>query len=89
VGDYIERAGGYSRLADEGQTFIVLPDGTARRLEKSWLRFGATDALPPGSAIVIPRDVTPLDLRQTIIDISQIMSQLAVSIASVAVLSRQ
>jgi protein involved in polysaccharide export with SLBB domain len=89
VGDYIERAGGYSRLADDGQTFIVLPDGTARRLEKSWLRFGATDALPPGSAIVIPRDVTPLDLRQTIIDISQIMSQLAVSIASVAVLSRQ
>ena len=88
VRDYIERAGGYSSLADEGQTFIVLPDGTARRLEKSWLRFGATDALPPGSAIVIPRDVTPLDLRQTVIDISQILSQLAVSIASVAVISR-
>jgi len=88
VRDYIERAGGYSSLADEGQTFIVLPDGTARRLEKSWLRFGATDALPPGSAIVIPRDVTPLDLRQTVIDIAQIMSQLAVSIASVAVISR-
>jgi len=88
VRDYIERAGGYSRLADEGQTFIVLPDGTARRLEKSWLRFSATDSLPPGSAIVIPRDVTPLDMRQTIIDISQILSQLAVSIASVAVISR-
>lgn len=89
VDDYIERAGGYSSLADSGQAFIVFPDGTARRLEKSWLRFGATSNLPPGSAIVVPRDVTPLDLRQTIIDISQIVSQLAVSIASVAVLSRQ
>ena len=88
VSDYIARAGGYSRLADEGQTYIVLPDGTARRLEKSWLRVD-TLTLPPGSAIVVPRDVTPLDLRQTVIDVSQILSQLAVSIASVAVLSRQ
>jgi hypothetical protein len=36
----------------------------------------------------VPRDVTPLDLRQTIIDVSQIFSQLAISIASVAVISR-
>jgi len=88
VGDYVERAGGYSRLADEGQVFVVMPDGTARRIEKSWLRFSATTSLPPGSSIVVPRDVTPLDLRQTIIDVSQIMSQLAVSIASVAVISK-
>jgi len=89
VDDYLARAGGYSGLADKGQVYIVLPDGTARRLEKSWLRFGATTSLPPGSAIVVPRDVTPLDLRQTIIDVSQILSQLAISIASVAVLSKQ
>ena len=89
VDDYIARAGGYSSLADKGEVYVVLPDGTARRLEKSWLRFGATMSLPPGSSIVIPRDVTPLDLRQTIIDVSQIFSQLAISIASVAVLSKQ
>jgi polysaccharide export outer membrane protein len=88
LGDYIQRAGGYSSAADESQTFIVLPDGSARRVERSWLSF-SENSLPPGSAIVVPRDVTPLDLRQTIIDVSQVLSQFAVSIASVAVLSRQ
>jgi protein involved in polysaccharide export with SLBB domain len=88
VGDYIAKSGGYSVTADGSNTYIVLPDGTARKVERSWLNFGA-DTLPPGSAIVVPRDVTPLDLRQTIIDASQIFSQFAVSIASIAVLSRQ
>lgn len=86
--DYIGRAGGYSTLADSGNVYIVFPDGTARRLEKSWLRFTPGTALPPGTTIVVPRDVLPLDLRQTVIDITQILSQLAVSIASVAVISR-
>lgn len=89
VGSYIERAGGYASTADESRTYVVLPDGSARRLETSWLRIGSADKLPPGSSIVVPRDVTPLDLRQTIIDVSQIFSQFAVAIASVAVLSKQ
>jgi protein involved in polysaccharide export with SLBB domain len=85
---YIDRAGGYSRTADSSETFIVLPDGSARRVEKSWFRFEAS-TLPPGSTIVVPRDIAPFDLRQTLIDVTQIMSQLAVSIASVAVISKQ
>jgi protein involved in polysaccharide export with SLBB domain len=88
LGEYIDKAGGYTSLADDSQTYIVLPDGSARKVSRSWLNFD-TNALPPGSAIVVPRDVTPLDLRQTIIDVSQIFSQLAVSIASVAVISKQ
>jgi protein involved in polysaccharide export with SLBB domain len=87
IWDYISRAGGYSPTAEESGAYIVLPDGSARKIERSWLNFD-TDSLPPGSAIVVPRDVTPLDLRQIIIDTSQIFSQLAVSIASVAVISR-
>jgi len=89
LGDYIARAGGYGTLADESQTFVVLPDGSARRMERSWLSFGPSTVLPPGSAIVVPRDISPLNIRQTIIDISQIMGQLAVSVASLAVLARQ
>jgi protein involved in polysaccharide export with SLBB domain len=88
IEDYIKQAGGYSSIADESHTYIVLPNGEARRVSKSWLTFEVT-SLPPGSSIVIPRDVTPLDLRQTIIDVSQIFSQFAVSIASIAVLSKQ
>jgi protein involved in polysaccharide export with SLBB domain len=85
--DYIAKAGGASQLADTGEIYVVLPDGTARKMEKSWFHFNDT-RLVPGSTIVVPRDVTPLDLRQTIIDVTQIFSQLAVSIASVAVISK-
>ena len=69
-------------------TFIVLPDGSARRIQKSWLSFDA-QSLPPGSTIVVPRDVTPLDTRQLILDVSSIFSQFAVSLASLAVLAKQ
>ena len=54
----------------------------------SWLSFDTT-ALPPGSAIVVPRDLEPFDLRQTIIDVSSIMSQIAVTVASLAVLAHE
>lgn len=86
--DYIERAGGYAATSDESLTFVVLPDGSARRIQKSWLSFDAQD-LPPGSTIVVPRDVTPLNTRQLILDVSSIFSQFAVSIASMAVLAKQ
>jgi protein involved in polysaccharide export with SLBB domain len=86
--DYIQQAGGYASTADESHTYIVMPNGEAHRVSRSWLSFEVAN-LPPGSSIVVPRDVTPLDLRQTIIDVSQIFSQFAVSIASIAVLSKQ
>lgn len=86
--DYIEQAGGYAATSDESLTFIVLPDGSARRIQKSWLSFDAEN-LPPGSTIVVPRDVTPLNTRQLILDVSSIFSQFAVSLASLAVLAKQ
>jgi protein involved in polysaccharide export with SLBB domain len=88
MNDYIEQAGGYSETSDESLTFIVLPDGSARRIQKSWLSFDDQN-LPPGSTIVVPRDVTPLDTRQLILDVSAIFSQFAVSLASLAVLAKQ
>jgi protein involved in polysaccharide export with SLBB domain len=85
--DYIRKAGGYAQFADDGLTFVVMPDGTARKLDRSWLHF-TVDKLPPGSAIVVPRDLTPIDTRQIILDVTGIMSSLAVSLASLAVISR-
>lgn len=89
MADYISQAGGYSATSDEAMTFIVLPDGSARKVQTSWLSFGGESSLPPGSTIVVPRDVTPLDTRQIILDVSSIFSQLAVSAASLAVLATQ
>jgi polysaccharide export outer membrane protein len=86
MADYISQAGGYSATSDESMTFIVLPDGSARKAQNSWLSFDS-QSVPPGTTIVVPRDVTPLDARQVILDISSIFSQLAVSAASLAVLA--
>jgi hypothetical protein len=86
LADYIQQAGSYSSTSDESMTFVVLPDGSARKVQSSWFSFDS-ESVPPGSTIVVPRDVTPLDTRQVILDISSIFSQLAVSAASLAVLS--
>jgi len=88
VGDYVKKAGGYAQFSNEDMTFVVLPDGSARKLETSWLGFDAT-RLPPGSSIVVPRDLAPLSTRQIILDVTGIMSSLAVTIASLAVLAKQ
>jgi polysaccharide export outer membrane protein len=88
MADYISQAGGYSATSDESMTFIVLPDGSARKVQNSWLSFDS-QSLPPGSTIVVPRDVTPLDTRQVILDVAAIFSQLAVSAASLAVLATE
>jgi polysaccharide export outer membrane protein len=86
--DYIQMAGGYSPTSDESNIFIVLPDGSARKVETSWLNFHSVN-LPPGSSIVVPRDITPLNTRQLILDVTGIFSGLAVTAASLAVLSHQ
>lgn len=86
VQDYIKRAGGFAQFANDDLTFIVMPDGSARRLDTSWLNFDVA-SLPPGSSIVVPRDLAPLFTRQIILDVTSIMSSFAVTIASLAVLA--
>ena len=87
VQEYVDRAGGYSRYADDSLTFVVLPDGTARQVEKSWFKLGS-DTIPPGSTVVVPKDINPFDFRQLLVDGSQILGQLAIAAASLAVLSK-
>ncbi len=88
VGDYVKRAGGYAQFSDEGLTFVVLPDGSAKRIETSWLSFDA-QSLPPGSSIVVPRDLAPLTARQILLDFMGILSSFAVTAASLAILAKQ
>ncbi len=58
--DYIQKAGGYAQYSDESLTFVVYPDGTARKVEKSWLGFD-TPSLPPGSAIIVINRAVPAE----------------------------
>jgi len=86
--DYINLAGGYGQFADESEVFVVLPDGSARRAESSWLNFGGDD-IPPGSTIFVSRDLSGLDMHEIIVDTAQILSQFATTAAALAVLSTQ
>jgi len=84
--DYLAKAGGYTQMADEGETFVVLPDGSAEKLDRSWLPLGSRH-LPPGSVIMVPRDLSPLDFQQVLEDSEAIFEHLAVAGAALAVIT--
>ncbi len=84
--DYIRLAGGATPTAYESAAFVVLPDGSAVPMEDGWFSFGSGGHIPPGSTIVVPRDLRPFDWSQFLKDATQIVSQLAISAASLAVL---
>jgi protein involved in polysaccharide export with SLBB domain len=86
VEDYIELAGGYGRYADDSYVYVVNPDGSSRPVQSSLFHFGS-DRLAPGSLIVVPRDLRPLNWEQFAVDIGKILSDLAVSAASISVIS--
>lgn len=84
--DYLGKAGGTTAYADESLTFIVLPDGSAVKLDRPWLPFDS-QRVPAGSTIVVPRDIAPLQWSDIISNATQIFSQMAVAGASLAVIS--
>jgi protein involved in polysaccharide export with SLBB domain len=86
--DYLSKAGGASQAADTSLTFIIYPDGSAQPLRRSWMSFAGPQAIPPGSTIVVPRDPAPFNTMVFITNISDILSKLAVTAASLAVLGR-
>jgi protein involved in polysaccharide export with SLBB domain len=89
VQDYVSMAGGVRDSADEGKIFIVLPDGSARPVEESWLTFSHNNIIPPGSTIVVPRDVAPFNFLTTFANITQITSSIALTAAALAILAKQ
>jgi polysaccharide biosynthesis/export protein len=84
---YINQAGGFQRSADEDRIFVVYPNGQAEPLAVSVWNFNPVQ-LPPGSSLVVPKDPAPLDLFTLVREGSSLISQLAVTAASLAVISR-
>ncbi len=76
--DYINEAGGFSAFADKDRAFIVYPDGHAQRLKTSAWNFNPI-MIPTGSTIIIPRDPKPYGFIDGTKDITQILSNLAIS----------
>jgi protein involved in polysaccharide export with SLBB domain len=81
---YLRAAGGTLSTADSGRAFLVLPDGSAQPIR------GARNlAPPPGSTIIVPKNIDPLGRLTFIKDVTTIVAQLATSVATVAILATQ
>ncbi len=85
--DYVAEAGGLQPSADKKHVFLVYPNGQARPLT-SVDAMHSRIQLPPGSSVVVPKNVDPLAKLDLIRDIGTILSQFAVSAASIALLAR-
>ena len=84
---YIKQAGGYADAADSGRSFLVLPNGEARPLQQSFWKY-QRESIPPGSVIVVPRDVSPFTGLLLTERITSILSNLALSAAALVTINR-
>jgi len=89
IDDYLDLAGGESRDADNSSIFVLLPDGTAKVSRSHWWSFGGNNRIPPGSTIVVPRDPRPFVLSQFLTTAVDIVSKLALTAASLAVIGHK
>lgn len=85
VAQYLSETGGIQTSADEKRIFLVYPNGVARPLPRRFWG-SAREMVPPGSTIVVPKDIDPLANLQLTREITSILSQLAISAASFAVI---
>jgi protein involved in polysaccharide export with SLBB domain len=84
--EYLREAGGALSTADDGRAFLVLPNGTAQPLRSSaWRRNGSV--VPPGSTIIVPKNIDPLRRLDLIRDVTQIIAQVVSSVGTIAILA--
>ena len=88
VQSYLEEVGGFTRAADEDRVFVVYPNGVSKPIDLSSWGGDRNLSIPPGSAIIIPTDLSPYDSLTLVTAIGDIFRNLAVSAASIAVLVR-
>ncbi len=85
--DYIRQSGGLAQGSDGKRTFMVLPNGAAKPLRRSFWRYENVE-VAPGSVIVVPRDVAPFTALALTERITSILSNLALSAAALVTINR-
>ncbi len=89
TGDYLKLAGGPNRDADRSHMFIIRADGSVLSHSTSSSYWGNTFAaahLNPGDTIVVPEKVFGPSTLRSILDWSQVFSQLALGAAAINVI---
>ncbi|MBV8977086.1 MAG: SLBB domain-containing protein [Alphaproteobacteria bacterium] len=87
--DYVDMAGGETDAAEDSMVFVIMPDGTAVPAHTSWWSFGGVTRIPPGATVVVPRDPQPFNLQTFLSTYTDILSKVAITAASLAVVSKQ
>lgn len=85
--DYISAVGGLTKLADENRIFAILPNGSAEPLKTSSWNF-QPKLLPPGTVIYVSREALPTTNTDMMLLSLQVLKDLALSAASLAVINR-
>lgn len=78
--EYLDRSGGFTKMADERRVFIVRADGSVDARGYGW--FAGGPQLQPGDTIVVPMDVTPIRPLTLFSSVTQVLYQLAVTAAA-------
>lgn len=87
AGDYVRGAGGEQRFADGSRAFVVLPNGQSAPAGLGMWQSGGPP-IPPGSTVVVPQDPSPYETWGFLRDVTQVLSQVALSSAALAVIVR-
>ena len=86
IEDYLTQAGGLQVTADNSRIYVVYPNGIAEPIHRSfWSK--SNIALTPGTTIVVPKNLAPIDGLRMVREVTGILSQMAISVASLAVIA--
>ncbi len=87
VAEYVRESGGTSSTADKKRIFIVLPNGTSQPVgARGWGRDDRA-VVPPGSTIIVPKNIDPLYGLEVARDVTGIIGSLLTSVATLAILA--
>lgn len=77
--NYLNDAGGLTRMGDESEIYVVKANGRVARPGGGW---GRDVKIAPGDTIVVPEKLEQFNFLDSSLDWSRVMSQMAISIAS-------
>lgn len=88
LADYLRQAGGPTRVADAGATYVLRADGSViSKRQSTWLIGGFDgEVLMPGDAIVVPEDFDRTTWTKTLKDWGQILYQFGLGAAALKVI---
>jgi protein involved in polysaccharide export with SLBB domain len=88
VSEYLTRAGGPTRDADKGSIYLLRADGSVTSKRQSGTFGGGFEGqtLTPGDAVIVPESFERFNWTKALKDWTQILYQLALGVAGLAVL---